>query len=657
MAQISFFRDEFDKKVFFAHFRFILKKDVPFFTLNMIAFIAINLIFPLYFNQPGNYDIQFIAFFILPLAPVLFNFKYLTGEAESDLILGLPQSKRSIFYARFSAGLITLVMPMVAVYYIISPIFGVFLPTSNFILCEYFSSIAIYLISMVFFYIFAVFCCMHAGRLFYTVAYYVTLTVLPTIFINFAVKDITFSLFGFVKDMNYLASNGALGWKVPEWVTLINNSWFLLPAVPGNIINRVFFIGNYPAQYLVQLIMIVLLSFIFTILAERIHYKRRGDQTQHIEVFKYMTALLAGVLALSLGYILTGLMNQYISELKNYLSILLFVGISIVLYLITAVAFRGNFKIGFKRLAGYIGVLAGYGLIALFISTQCFGRIYYIPSVNDIASVEYYFPYNKNGYDILTNSGNIKVLKSIGSIYSINLKTDADKTAAVDLQNQIINIYKKDKESLEPGIPDNKDTDGKTEIKSVYESDGLEVASNDFKVYIKYKMKNGHILLRYYNVNARNIDSQAAAMLSTPSFRDECSEINLNYINCDLYNSSQMVEVSDLTGKRKVPLSFDSKYNKKFLQLIHDYYDDDIKLNVPINKKDKNNIYMTVDAYSLDNFAVYPFINAIARFGIKEYSQEKTYIPYRLLITPSHKKLTKDLNDHQVFTALKNYHE
>jgi hypothetical protein len=88
------------------------------------------------------------------------------------------------------------------------------------------------------------------------------------------------------------------------------------------------------------------------------------------------------------------------------------------------------------------------------------------------------------------------------------------------------------------------------------------------------------------------------------------------------------------------------------------FYDDDIKLNVQINKKDTNNVYLTIDDGSLDHYSVGPFIHALATFGVKnQYSGEKGYIAKKLLITPYHKKVIKAFNDYFIFDALANYHD
>lgn len=627
MLRKPVFKDNFSRQIFFRHFRFIMVKDIPLLALNFVVYIVLQLAFPLFSSNNANYNIHYIAFFVLPLAPVLLNFKYVTGVYEADMMLSLPQSKRSLYYTRFLSGLITLVLPAVIVYLIAGPIMGIVLPTTTYTPDVYFSAVLVYFLTMFFFYAFALFLCMHAGRIFYTVIYYVVFSVLPVVFLNGAVNEVTGKLFGFITDVNYFASNGALGYHLPEGLILIDNSWFMLPAVPGYIINHLFLINDYMVQFIIHIVVTLLLTAFFAVTARRMHQKRKGDQTQRIEVFKYFTILLSILISLSIGYFAALNTKSFLPTLSVLPLHLRFILFSIIFYYISASIFKGTSRPGFKAFLGYIPVLAAYGLIAVIISTQCFGRVFYVPAASDIKSVEYYFPINKSGsFDVSTSSMNFNVIGTVGSGFPINLNDNDDKAKAISLHSAIVNELKHNKKSL------------------IDSTTGTN--TDNLKVYIKYTLKSGMSMYRYYDISVQKISAKATEVLNSAGFRKDCGEKEWKYPYLALERVPNAISFYDNNGANEYAIS--NFTDSDMFEMMHTFYEDDIKLKSNYNK-DKI-VYMRVSADTLQKYQAYPFVNAFADAYQSDYGL--SYEPKMLCISKDDTKLWNLIRKRGVFSKI-----
>lgn len=636
-------------RILISHFLFLQKEQLLLMLVYAVIFLLAFWLLPIMGCKNGTYFVknELNLFFhmailmVVAVLPVIYNFKFLTIPEEADCVMCLPQSRRGLFYSRYISGMLSMLVPMALIYVGAAYYYAT---TSLFIkdnYSEYFLLVLTYAMSFIFFYSLATYIFVHFGRIPEAAVYYVAISVLTALFLYLAVNTIISSLYGVVNDLNYLSNNGASGFRTSGSMTLLNNVWFLIPTAFARVINCIFFVNNIKAQAIVFYIFLALFSVLFAVLANRIFKTRKGDQAQRKSIFKYLNKIFAIVCSLTIGELLTNMILTVIAINRLFI----FTIISAIFFYAIYVVIHRTFKLNIKFIMNYLIVVLFYGLVSIIISTGCFGAVYQVPNIDSVESVSLFFPKNNGGYDMMTRTGNINLLRSIGNENQIELSSKDGIKNAADFNKALNSAYlKMPSKDLRLFASNDKNINGADRI----------------KIYIKYQLKNGISVFRYYNCFIGSIKESANTLLSTDEFLDKCVAITDN--NIEKSNIKNRVKTSRayFTKPDSISVSADSEQDdggdstgSQLSGVVSPYefykafYEDDLKIK-DVYIKPKDVVIMQFRVIPITETSFDSVVGTAITFGRMSGNS-----PKQLVITPEHKETWAMLDKAGILKKLK----
>ncbi len=392
------------------YFKFLLKKNLPLFiaySVYLLFFVSVNLISSLRsptssYVYPAYSTVYYLSAYltapitiVIALMSAIANFKFFTSRSECDIYFSIPITRTSLFFSNYSAGLLTLCIPnllfnnlLVSVFVNYSKLSGAALSQEQYLqtITGGLMQTVMSFVTLAAAYTLAVFFAVNIGKVFDICFYYLILIFVVPIGFTLFMRVMNNNLLGITPNTFYYSSVLSL---------LSPFSLFTLPyslvAVSGTVTTQAWITWT---VWMIIYIAVILLILGISYLLFRI---RKTEKVQTPFAFEYFKILLSVVISICLGLIVSMAVSGGKIDISSLaISAPAFIVSSCVAYLGCMAIAKRSFLIFDRKLLYLCIPVAVYFTLFCYSATGGFGKVTYVPSLNEVAkvSITKYQPYD-----------------------------------------------------------------------------------------------------------------------------------------------------------------------------------------------------------------------------------------------------------------------